>query len=331
MSENKNIKVSVLCATYNHEKYLRQCLDGIIMQKTTFPFEVLVNDDASTDRTAEIVREYAEKYPDIIIPFYQKENLYSQNISIYSEVFLPHIRGEYVAICEGDDYWTDPEKMQRQVDALELHPDCKISFCRVEMVDVNGNSRGIFLPEPSVKEGVFSPIEFLELITKTNFQTSGRMVKADLYKEYCLNPPEFVRISPVGDVATMLYFSLFGNIYFQSCTMSNYRTGVSGSWTQRTQDKMDQHYREMLAVFSSYDNYTAGRFKDVCQLHKNRYQFLSAYHQKNYAEAVKPKYASYMAQLPTTERVHVYMERHCPFLVPLATRVFRAFKRVMHR
>jgi len=327
---SKNVKVSVLCAAYNHEKYLRQCLDGLVMQKTTFPFEVLVNDDASTDGTAEIIREYAEKYPDIIIPFYQEKNLYSQNISIYQEVFLPHIRGEYVAICEGDDYWIDPEKLQRQVDIMEQHPDCKISFCRVEIVDVNGCPTGTFLPECSVKEGVFSPEEFLKLISKTNFQTSGRIVKTDLYKECCLNPPEFVRISPVGDVATMLYFSLFGNIYFQSCTMSNYRTGVAGSWTQRTANKMYQHYRDMLEVFASYDDYTAGRFRDVCQLHKNRYHFLIAYHQGNYTEIANPQYRQYVALLPRTEKIRLYLGRYCPALLPVVTRAFHFFKRIIH-
>lgn len=123
MKNSYPCKVSVLCATFNHEDYLRTTLDGFLAQKTNFPYEVLVCDDASTDSTADILREYAEKHPDIIRPFYQKENLYSRRINVYDTVFFPAARGEYIALCEGDDYWNDPEKLQRQVDWLDAHPE----------------------------------------------------------------------------------------------------------------------------------------------------------------------------------------------------------------
>ena len=123
MEENITCKVSVLCAAYNHEEYLRQTLDSFLNQKTDFPFEVLVNDDASTDSTGDIIREYAAKYPDVIRPFYQKENLYSRRINLYDVVFFPACRGEYIAVCEGDDYWNDPEKLQLQVNWLDTHPE----------------------------------------------------------------------------------------------------------------------------------------------------------------------------------------------------------------
>ena len=117
------IKVSVICLAYNHEKYIRKCLDGFVMQKTNFKFEALVHDDASTDKTAEIIREYEEKYPDIIKPVYQTENQHSKKISIFTTFLAPNARGEYLAWCEGDDCWTDPGKLQKQVDFLDAHPD----------------------------------------------------------------------------------------------------------------------------------------------------------------------------------------------------------------
>ena len=106
-------KVSVVCTAYNHEKYLRDALESFVGQETDFPFEVLVNDDASTDGTAAILREYAERYPAIIRPFYQEKNIFSRGGNIYDEVFYPVARGEYIAACEGDDRWTDPHKLQR--------------------------------------------------------------------------------------------------------------------------------------------------------------------------------------------------------------------------
>lgn len=117
--------VSIRCLVYNHEPYLRQCLDGFVMQKTTFPFEAIVHDDASTDGSAAIIREYAEKYPDIIKPIYEIENKYSKHDGSLGRAMdaAIHPSAKYIATCEGDDYWTDPNKLQIQVDFLESHPD----------------------------------------------------------------------------------------------------------------------------------------------------------------------------------------------------------------
>lgn len=117
------ILVSVCCMTYNHVSFIRQCLDGFMMQKCSFNFEVLIHDDASTDGTQNIIREYVTRYPDIIKPIYQKENQYSKGIDPNVKYNFSRAKGKYIALCEGDDYWTDPFKLQKQVDFLESHPD----------------------------------------------------------------------------------------------------------------------------------------------------------------------------------------------------------------
>lgn len=121
--------VSIRCLVYNHEPFLRQCLDGFVMQKTTFPFEAIVHDDASTDGSAAIIREYAEKYPDIIKPIYETENQYSKHDGSIGRIIeaAMHPKSKYIATCEGDDYWTDPNKLQLQVDFLESHPDYSLT------------------------------------------------------------------------------------------------------------------------------------------------------------------------------------------------------------
>lgn len=121
--------VSIRCLVYNHEPYLRQCLDGFVMQKTNFPFEAIVHDDASTDGSAAIIREYAEKYPDIIKPIYETENQYSKHDGSMHRIIdaAVHPKSKYIALCEGDDYWTDPNKLQIQVDFLEAHPDYSLA------------------------------------------------------------------------------------------------------------------------------------------------------------------------------------------------------------
>lgn len=133
---NKKLKVIIRCLVYNHEPYLRDCLEGFIMQKTNFPFKAVVHDDCSTDASAAIIREYAEKYPDIIEPIYETENQYSKRDGslkkIMDEATLN--RSDYVAYCEGDDYWTDPYKLQKQIDFLDNNSEYSMCFtsCKIE-------------------------------------------------------------------------------------------------------------------------------------------------------------------------------------------------------
>lgn len=121
--------VSVCCITYNHAPYISQCVDGFLMQKTSFPYEIIINDDCSSDGTTEILKEYAEKYPDLIQLILHDENQYSKGIRRILATFVyPLVKGKYIAICEGDDYWTDPYKLQKQVDYLESHPKCGMCY-----------------------------------------------------------------------------------------------------------------------------------------------------------------------------------------------------------
>lgn len=121
--------VSIKCLVYNHEPYLRQCLDGFVMQKTNFAFEAIVHDDASTDNSASIIREYAEKYPNIIKPIFETSNQYSKKNGSVGRIMNAAIHPDtkYIALCEGDDYWTDPNKLQIQVDFLEKNKE--YAFC----------------------------------------------------------------------------------------------------------------------------------------------------------------------------------------------------------
>lgn len=136
--------VSISCITYNHESYIRQAIEGFLMQKTNFPVEILIHDDASTDNTANIIREYEKKYPDTIKPIYQTENQYSRKDGTIGRLQRGRAKGKYYAMCEGDDYWTDPNKLQKQVDFLENHPEYIFCCHRFKILDQN---TGIFKRE----------------------------------------------------------------------------------------------------------------------------------------------------------------------------------------
>ena len=130
--------LSIQCLTYNHEKYISECIDGFLKQKTNFPVEIIVHDDASTDGTAEILRKYQKLYPDAIKLILQTSNQYSAGIDPNNQI-IPMIQGRYIARCEGDDFWTDANKLQTQVDFLENHPEYVVSCHDSSVIDENGN------------------------------------------------------------------------------------------------------------------------------------------------------------------------------------------------
>jgi glycosyltransferase involved in cell wall biosynthesis len=142
MAEGNDILVSISCLVYNQVKFVRQTLDGFVSQKTNFRFEVLVNDDCSTDGTTDIIREYEKNYPDIIKPIYHKENQYSKGIPVSYSNNFNRVKGKYIALCEGDDYWIDPYKLQSQVDFLEANPDYSLTYTDYKtLFQVDGSFR----------------------------------------------------------------------------------------------------------------------------------------------------------------------------------------------
>lgn len=138
------VMVTIRCVTYNHVKYIRKCLEGFVMQKTTFPFEAIVHDDASTDGTTDIIREYADKYPTIIKPLFEVENQWSKHNDSIGRIMDANTRGKYIAPCDGDDYWKDPFKLQKQVDFLEEHPDFTLVHTGFNYI----NMEGLSIPVP---------------------------------------------------------------------------------------------------------------------------------------------------------------------------------------
>jgi glycosyltransferase involved in cell wall biosynthesis len=138
MDETPELLVSICCITYNHERYIRDAIESFLMQETEFPFEIVIHDDASTDTTAHIIREYEKNYPELIKPIYQTQNQFSKGRFRPFFACLKKAKGKYVALCEGDDYWTDPLKLQKQVTFLEENPDYVITYTAVEAFNENG-------------------------------------------------------------------------------------------------------------------------------------------------------------------------------------------------
>ena len=216
--------VSIRCLVYNHEPFLRQCLDGFVMQKTTFPFEAIVHDDASTDGSAAIIREYAEKYPDIIKPIYETENQYRKGTIGRIMDAAMHPNSKYIALCEGDDYWTDPEKLQLQVDFLENHPDYTMCFHRAKTIlDETGEETDRFPSESfkMIQDRDYTSTELLQVWTVPTASIVHR-------RECASYPLNFRYIDLYGDIAKVLSCAEMGKVRGFGRTMSVYRIQPGG-------------------------------------------------------------------------------------------------------
>jgi len=156
------VDVNIYCITYNHSKYIRQTLDGFFMQKTTFSWNIILFDDASTDGNQEIIQEYIDKYPEKFIAILSKENYYSQGKSKL-QVTLPFFTGKYIASCEGDDYWTDPYKLQKQYDLMEQNPQYSACYHNFIPVDKNNNRHSNYKCYSYLKTHVYDKNKILQL------------------------------------------------------------------------------------------------------------------------------------------------------------------------
>jgi len=244
--------VSICCLTYNHATFIVQAMDSFLMQRTIFPIEIIIHDDASTDNTADIIREYAVK-DKRIITILQTENQYSKGINPAVKYLFPIARGKYIAACEGDDYWTDPFKLQKQVDFLEANPDYSISFHAAEHLDVNSGRK--IIHRYKCKNG-FRFFTAKDAIRKSGgFMTTNSMV---FRTEFITHLPEWVINAPAGDFALSLLLASKGHIGYFDEIMSVYRRNVPGSMTSHfycnlsNLSKLIKNTNKMLFGFNKY-------------------------------------------------------------------------------
>ena len=233
-----NVLVSVYFITYNHKDFIQKSLDGVVNQKTDFKYEIVLYDDGSTDGTREIVKEYTEKYPDLFNPILPEENrakkegFYKINTEIYSKC-----RGKYIAYCEGDDCWTDENKLQTQVDFMESHPDFAGCFHKSERKDETGKSI-CFMPTEKQLKGK-TAFDIYDTYKGYFIETVSVMYRFDRYKE------EFLKTYPDGminnDSYYIYFYSIKGKIGYIDKLMSVKTISTQGVWNS-TNQTLDEKY-----------------------------------------------------------------------------------------
>lgn len=242
---NQEIVVSIKCLIYNHEQYIRQCLDGIVMQKTNFCFEAIVHDDASTDSSAAIIREYAEKYPHIIKPIYETENQYSKRDGSLTRIMNAACKGKYIAVCEGDDYWIDPLKLQKQVDILES--DNGIMLVHTGFKTINEFGDNISWPKYQRFRKISKKEKgILSLWNKNHIMTLTTMFRKEVITS------ELLENSPYRyDYASFFTAALMGKIKYLPCVTAAYRKTPTGAMQSRT-DIVNKHLYEIYRYYLKY-------------------------------------------------------------------------------
>ncbi len=319
--DDRNILVTVICTAFNHENYIKDALNGFVMQKTNFAFEVLVHDDASTDNTSEIILEYAKKYPNIFVPVIQTENQFSKGVLILNDILYPMARGKYIAFCEGDDFWTNENKLQMQVDFLEENNDycacvhnSTFRFCGENKKD-----------ELMVANNTEHDVEFCDVVLgmRNAYQSSSLVVR----KEFLLDVPDFCYVAykaGFGDLPNSMWFTTCGKVKFLPLNMSTYRFMSSPtSWSKLTanNEKMAKHTMALIEMYKSARNIVPEICKEQIDKAIKQEEFNLLQFTGEYAKLKKPPFLEIYKKQPISFKIKNNIKLYFPW-------VYKAFLRV---
>lgn len=314
---NNEIMVSVICTVYNHERYIRQCLDSLVTQETSFGYEVLVHDDASRDNSAEIIREYAQKFQSVVIPVFQKENQYSKGINPI-HILLNKARGKYVAVCEGDDFWVSQDKLEKQVDFMEGHSEYSLCVHAAYYAREDGTL------DPSKKFKAYDTektVSTEEILSGWKFATNSILYRREARKD--LEIPYQQKCSS-GDFATLVYLALQGKVYYMADVMSAYRVESIGSlnWTwKKNPDKYIQSRIEFANMLRRIDAYTSGAYHQTINRNIEQVEFSVAYASGDLPEAKKNK--ALYDKLEMVKKVKMYVQYYFPGIYEVIARALK--------
>jgi len=253
--------VSVNVQTYQHAKYIGECLDSILMQKTDFPFEILIGEDGSTDGTRKICIKYAEKNPDKIRLFLRDRRIsHIKNVHGYfgfnAKFNRKMSKGKYIALCEGDDYWIDSSKLQKQISYMEKNPQCSLSFHAAEIINNFSRTRQII--RASKENHIFPK-------NKLFGYGSGAATSSLVFKKKPIEEiPLWLLEAPVGDIPLKMFLSQFGTVDYINEVMVARRVGSSESWSTRMNKSSARIslYPGMIKMLDGFNKFSNYKYSD---------------------------------------------------------------------
>lgn len=280
--------ICVICITYNHEKFLRKALNSFVEQKTNYPFRVIVHDDASSDSTPEIMREYEKNYPELFTMIYEKENQFIKlNKSIYrlyNEVIAPYVNEKYVVLCEGDDYWCDRDKLQLQADYMEKNREC--AMCVHDTMFVNVNGENIRRLNGSNEDRDYGMKEVL-LEWGRGFHTTSFFCRRELFFN---RPDEFTKLGLTDDWQLSIYAASVGKIHYIGRVMSCFRKenpeSITGKKDNRKPSEKKDDGKLIIENLTAINEYTHKKFNKLFQKRIRSLKSLALLRQHKFIQAL---------------------------------------------
>lgn len=297
--------VSIKCTAYNQEAYISEALDSFLMQETDFPFEIIIHDDASVDNTANIIKEYQNKFPNIIKPIFEKNNVYSKHDDTLNNIMANACKGKYQALCEGDDYWIDNKKLQKQVDYLAKHPDC--SLVLTSCLEEFGNNKKEE-NRPFKSSGRLSVEDII--LEKQKLPPTCSMI----YPSSCnVEMPDFFKTAPVGDKPKRLYLSTCGYVYFMDDITCVHRNNVVGSFAENVFNNKDYAkyvYEGMTKFYDEFNEYTKYKYNREILYAKDKEEFYYYIRIKDKKSILRCNY--FIIKNNLFNRIKAYIAFNCP-------------------
>lgn len=314
MSESAKVRVSIFCTAYNQEDYISAALDSFLIQECNFKYEILVHDDASTDNTPAIIRAYQRKYPEIIKPVFQEENQFSKGLTIASNFLLPLAKGDYLAWCEGDDYWLDPYKLQKQFDLMEENK--KIGFCAHASVNVDAVSGKVISYTKLYDDSGF--VDYRDTLERVQtFATNSFFMRRELYQDYLSS--EIYPLPAHGDHKMSLFMGAVSEVYYFSDVMSAYRVAAKGSINRsvnlsKDRKKIEQNLlNNRCELLEKIDGFTNGRFHDAVIRGKKECEYIFLLNTNQYKE-IKRNWSDRFSKESLVVKLRVRLIDFCPIL-----------------
>ena len=313
-----SILVSINCTTYNHEKYIKDSIEGFLMQKTNFTYEILIGEDCSTDQTKQIVEEYVEKYPNLIRMITSEQNVGAR---LNSQRLIEASKGKYIAECEGDDYWIDPYKLQKQVDYMESNEDCTFCFHNANIIKANKKieqqSKSMLLSQRKDRFG-----EEKENFSAGELAVLGFIPTASFFypRRLMVSPPEWYFTAIVGDNSIKLLTTSHGYAHYIDEIMSVYRVNVKNSimtnWRNENHDKEKQVAvtQGFIDLFDAFDVYSNYHYQNELVQAKIPFELNLIKLQGSAKDFNIPRYKEYLDRLHPLEKINYYTGCYFPKL-----------------
>lgn len=311
--------VTVICITYNHEKYIAEAIESFVRQKTNFNLEVLVHDDCSTDRTAQIIKEYEKKYPGIVKGYFEEENQYSKGISPTLLMFS-QASGKYIALCEGDDFWIDENKLQMQVDYMQKDEECSLCFHASKVINAKDGS---FMNSMRLNniDGIV-PCEKI-ILNRNKFSTASML----FCKKYI---EEYPRQLGCYDYVLKLYLASKGHTYYINKEMSVYRKNVPNSWSVKSRNDAERQCEFLdnaIEVFKKFNEFTSKKFdKEISYVIRTRI-YRKHFLKKEYQTLIKD-YKDLLEKEPLRVKLFVLLSAKHPNLAKNMHQLYKLLRKI---